>query len=197
MYRFYRDLIRYREQGDPKILLRFINPREASLIDASVKIHVRFRLAGQSFPPMICYKIYVERNLVDLNAFSPRDYTSAQQIHPFFKFNRAGELPEQPSGWYERFENNEWRPVLDTALLNMDHSVVQTEKRTKKYHYAIEKRTDFLLSKRLEKQTKWVNRLTKICDDIDDQGWIEWSQALDFDDYQQSWGTLATTAGTD
>ncbi|KAJ1548880.1 hypothetical protein HK405_013529, partial [Cladochytrium tenue] len=44
--RFYRDLIRFRERGDPAKLLRFVNPKEAKLIDPASNVHVRFRLGG-------------------------------------------------------------------------------------------------------------------------------------------------------
>ena len=40
-------------------------------------LHVRFRLGGLSFPPLIYYKIFVHGAIVDINAFAPRDY---QQI---------------------------------------------------------------------------------------------------------------------
>ena len=50
-----------RERGDPKELLRSINPREAQLADAASGIHERFRLGGTVFPPLVFYKIYTHR----------------------------------------------------------------------------------------------------------------------------------------
>ncbi|GFH16748.1 uncharacterized protein HaLaN_13232, partial [Haematococcus lacustris] len=61
IYRFYRDLIQFRERGDPKEMLRAINPREAQLADAAAGVHVRFRLGGSMFPPLVFYKIYTHR----------------------------------------------------------------------------------------------------------------------------------------
>ena len=49
VFRYYRDLIHFRGQGDPALLLKCINPKEASLLDAAAGIHVRFRLAGVRF----------------------------------------------------------------------------------------------------------------------------------------------------
>ncbi|KAJ3309063.1 hypothetical protein HDU76_003741 [Blyttiomyces sp. JEL0837] len=46
IFRFYRDLIKFRERGDPSKLLKFVNPKEAKLIDGAAGIHVRFRLGG-------------------------------------------------------------------------------------------------------------------------------------------------------
>jgi len=50
VYRYYRDLINFRQKGDPAVLLRCVNPAEAKLIDAAAGIHVKFRLAGVSKP---------------------------------------------------------------------------------------------------------------------------------------------------
>jgi hypothetical protein len=53
IYRYYRDLIKFRERGDPQLMLKCINPGEAALVDAAAGIHVRFRLGGLQFPPII------------------------------------------------------------------------------------------------------------------------------------------------
>jgi hypothetical protein len=63
-----------RQQGDPKELLRSINPREASLVDAASGLHVRLRLGGSTFPPLIFYKIFTHRPVTDICAFCPRNY---------------------------------------------------------------------------------------------------------------------------
>jgi len=47
IFRFYRDLINFRLSGDPRLLLKTINPGEASLFDAATKIHIRLRLGGR------------------------------------------------------------------------------------------------------------------------------------------------------
>ncbi len=46
IYFFYRDLIKIREKGDPFEMLKYINPREARIIDRSQVLHIRFRLGG-------------------------------------------------------------------------------------------------------------------------------------------------------
>ena len=69
---YYRDLIRFRNTGDPALMLRSINPREASLVDRASGLRVRFRLGGNSFPPQIYYKIFTRAPLCDLGAFAPR-----------------------------------------------------------------------------------------------------------------------------
>ena len=62
----------YRERGDPKELLRSINPREAQLADAAAGVHVRFRLGGTTFPPLVFYKIFTHRPITGGYALSQR-----------------------------------------------------------------------------------------------------------------------------
>ncbi|KAG1662715.1 hypothetical protein FOA52_014581 [Chlamydomonas sp. UWO 241] len=76
IFNYYRDLIQFRERGDPRELLRSINPREAQLADAASGIHVRFRLGGSVFPPLVFYKIFTHITVTDIGAFCPRDYAS-------------------------------------------------------------------------------------------------------------------------
>ena len=45
---YYRDLINFKNQGDPAVMLRCVNPKEAALLDAASGTHVKFRLAGVS-----------------------------------------------------------------------------------------------------------------------------------------------------
>jgi hypothetical protein len=55
--------------------MRTINPNEAKYIDSAAGIRIRFRLAGERFPPTIYYKIFTNRPVQDLGANAPRDYT--------------------------------------------------------------------------------------------------------------------------
>mmetsp|Transcript_42038 Transcript_42038/g.108196 ORF Transcript_42038/g.108196 Transcript_42038/m.108196 type:complete len:86 (+) Transcript_42038:173-430(+) len=57
IFRYYRDLIRFREKGEPGQLLRYINPPEAGLVDGASSVHIRFRLGGYKFPPNVYYKV--------------------------------------------------------------------------------------------------------------------------------------------
>ncbi|TYZ68352.1 hypothetical protein PybrP1_012570 [[Pythium] brassicae (nom. inval.)] len=136
IYRYYRDLIAFQDAGDPAMMLRAINPGEASLLDASMGALVRFRLGGVAFPPTIYYKIFTRRAVCDLNAFSPKNYALAQcqaapsrhrhQHRPsrlgpepaqsvFIRvghsFHRAKMALQDTRSWYQRLEHNGWRPV--------------------------------------------------------------------------------------
>ena len=48
---FYKEIIFFRQQGDPRELLKCIIPREAELLDAAMAVHVRFRLGGDAVAP--------------------------------------------------------------------------------------------------------------------------------------------------
>lgn len=65
-----------REGSSPVELLKCINPREASLIDAASRIHLRFRLGGCSFPPTVMYKIFTHAPVADICSFGPRAYAA-------------------------------------------------------------------------------------------------------------------------
>ena len=56
IYFYYRNLIKFRNAGDPALMLRCINPREAALFDQASGVHVRFRLGGALFPQQFCIK---------------------------------------------------------------------------------------------------------------------------------------------
>ncbi|KAK9806769.1 hypothetical protein WJX72_002046 [[Myrmecia] bisecta] len=80
IFHFYRQLIadlrNFRPQGYPQALLKSINPREAALLDAASAVHVRFRLGGATFPPMVYYKIFTHSAVTDICSFCPRNYVA-------------------------------------------------------------------------------------------------------------------------
>ena len=81
-------------------------------------MHIRFRLGGRVFPPIVFYKVFVHHNLVDMNAFSPRDYTKQRNKQPLPRqlfLKDSVHVKEEPENWYVRYENNDWRPVSDTV----------------------------------------------------------------------------------
>jgi hypothetical protein len=44
--RYYKDLVIFHNEGDPAVIMKYINPIEAKLIDSASGIHIKFRLAG-------------------------------------------------------------------------------------------------------------------------------------------------------
>ncbi|KAJ3357752.1 hypothetical protein HDU91_005377, partial [Kappamyces sp. JEL0680] len=141
----------------------FINPKEAQLIDKSQGLHIRFRLGGEQFPPIIYYKIYIHNNLVDLNAFAPRDYTQQQCKLPLPQtmFLKMGALPvkQESDSWYSRVDSNGWRPVLDLGYQHSANSLVQDDSKKSPFHYSKLCRKDTLLKRKKQRQIQWMKQL--------------------------------------
>lgn len=121
---YYKDLINFKQKGNPHELLKSINPGEAALLDGASRCHVRFRLGGVKFPPLIYYKIFSHGGLVDINSFAPRDYMKIKKDVGKQSINVHFDKPENDNhnGWYMRFENNGWRPINDKVLAQVDQT---------------------------------------------------------------------------
>nr|KAJ3421230.1 hypothetical protein HK105_004159 [Polyrhizophydium stewartii] len=168
IFQFYRDLIKFSENGDPKRLLKYINPKEAQLIDQSFGAHIRFRLGGEAFPPTIMYKMFVHQNIIDMNSFSPRDYTDSKTKQPLPRqlFQKDFKIPQKdPSEeWYQRFENNDWRPVSNlvwsTASAEIQSVVTESPKKIA-FHYKKPARQADLDARRKQRKLEWMRQLYK------------------------------------
>lgn len=158
-----RDLINFRLMGDPKKLLKTINPSESYLFDAATRIYVRFRLGGTFFPPQLFYKVFCDGPVCDLGLFAPRLYTgeSRSQTRSGQKDIRGFTVVENSArvgrkrfktkmnidhnnmnGWYVRKDNNFWRPItqiVQIELLRYHQIQKKTKKATQKCN---EKRVD-------------------------------------------------------
>ena len=142
IYKYFRELLINRLNGEPIDLLRAIAPSEAHLLDKAAGIHVRFRLGGMVYPPKIFYKIYTHRPLCDVNAFAPRNYakekfpsensllhirseSSLSQKSQRLKKStiRVGgsrfatlSVAKEERDWYVREENNDWRCISSQKM---------------------------------------------------------------------------------
>lgn len=133
-------------------------------MDPAAGLHVRMRLGGSTWPPLVFYRICTHRPVADINAFAPRDYARERQeeaerqtramaavvevlkvegeLRRYIKpdgtvgyrdvtVRRSSTRPApSPSpaagltpllspvwqGWYQRVENNPWRPIADHQL---------------------------------------------------------------------------------
>ena len=124
-------------RGSPAQLLKSINPQEAGLLDAAARCHIRFRLGGDKFPPLIYYKIFTHGGLVDINAFAPRDYMKIKRDQKKATVNITFDKPKNDNfkGWYNRIENNGWRPISDKILTPYDQVEIETSNKPKKFHF--------------------------------------------------------------
>jgi len=210
----------------PSEILKSVNPSEAQLLENGSNLHVRYRLGGERFPPTIYYKIYINRSLVDMNSFAPRDYaavnkTGSPQPKKMF-YSEYKEKRVAHDGWYIRQENNGWRPLSLKPEEKKDSVEVATGYKVKYFHHSKD------LRKKKDEKQKRMNKLrwfqtmfekakeeepalegqsnpfkdSKLVD-LDEDGFskevddlIEWSDNLDFEKYTSYWKQLSTTSYT-
>ena len=167
VFRYYRDLINFNNRGDPAMMLRCINPVEAKMLDAASGVHVKFRLAGDRFPPNIYYKIFTHRPVQDLCANSPKDYTRAaakmrmgRDVH---NKGRAVPTPADRGGWYQRAENNGWRLVSDRLITHAmsDPITWETSNRKTTFHHNKLQRRQDIEHKKKKRKLEWMKKLYK------------------------------------
>lgn len=217
IYHYYRDLISFRNTGDPALLLKSINPSEASLLDAAAGAHVRFRLGGDAFPPIIYYKIFLHQAVCDLGAFSPKDYQQTRRrvvkaeprekimIRVGKRMVQANQTEQDTSSWYQRMDRNGWRPVTAKVIseATKDPVSIATCRKTIPFHYSKQKRRQDVRRAKLNKKREWMKkiyqegilkeRMEEIVDDDDDDDLLQWSEALDYEKYVDEWKWIGTS----
>jgi hypothetical protein len=100
---------------------------------------------------------------VDINSFAPRDYVKIKKekkkatvnIH----FDR--DPNDKHDGWYERFENNGWRPISDKILTPFDPVELRTSNKPVKFHFDKTKRKEQTAKEKRVKKLKWLRKLYK------------------------------------
>lgn len=167
VFQFYRELINFRQSGDPALMLKSINPKEAQLLDKAAGVYIRFRLGGLKFPPNIYYKIFTHRPILDLCACSPRDYTSMsgrlQQARDRNNKDSRGSDTNDQSGWYKRQENNGWRLVSDRIFISYGQDPITCETSCVKrdFHHSKLKRIQDVKRKHKQRKIEWIWKLYK------------------------------------
>ena len=162
IFKYYKELIRFKLKGNPKELLKTINPSESFLIDKASNVHIRFRLGGYKFPPLIYYKIYIHSGCVDINSFAPRDYSAIKKFTKKSTVNIRFEEPEAKDikdGWYERTDNNGWRPITENIIMPFDKVELQTAIKPVPFHYDKVKRREIRANEKKKKKISWLKKL--------------------------------------
>ncbi|XP_024520082.1 uncharacterized protein C11orf65 homolog isoform X2 [Selaginella moellendorffii] len=212
VFRYYKDLITNTEKLHPSLLLRRINPSEAALADSATGLHIRFRLGGITFPPLLLYKLYTHRPVVDMGSFSPRKY-SVSLRRPLTRGRDPRRCFQQPvkqtTEEYVRCENNGWRLVCDTAWMHNADELIHDK--MKIFYPSVTARREHKAQESRKKKRAWLNklykegRLAEIAGTApsgnsgsveDDNRAIElflWSLGLNFDSYEAHWSNLATS----
>ena len=165
VFKYYRDLLSFQNSGDPKEMLRSINPSEVALMDKASGAFVRFRLGGLSYPPTIYYKIFTKTAVCDLGSFAPRTYTGSQAPSQEFlhsnvydengrekvsdaavrvgkkifaaKIKGSKPFPEEDgsSEWYMRNDGNGWRAVSAKSVEEAKNDPVTSKSSAYKLPY--------------------------------------------------------------
>jgi len=181
-YRVYESLketvASFNRSGDPCLLLRQVAPRESMLLDPAMQVHVRFRLGGARWPPSIYYKIYTHGAIVDLCAFAPRNYAGERAVASaaiaagtanvgeggVLGGSRGKPLQAVVDGWYEREENNGWRPLAPRVCPGKERvqdevELASARKPVKNFHYSRLRRRQDLERNRKQKTMDWMRKL--------------------------------------
>jgi hypothetical protein len=102
IYAYFRTLILARQNSNPYLLLRLLNPREGASLaaDPASGLYVRFRLGGAVFPPIVYYKTFSSFAVTDIGSFAPRDYARDRKaVQNAVHLNADGtEGSPQPAG---------------------------------------------------------------------------------------------------
>ena len=238
IYRYYKDLIMHKLQGVPSDILRTLIPNECDLLDKASGAIVRFRLGGGVFPPSIYFKIFTRRGICDVNSFAPRVYSDEKpDAYNNLKHNYIPNHPKfllknlkvgasyfgikvvtntSVDQWYQREENNEWRPLLfqfnDTLLSVPSHDNKPNQRKdctkSKRFHFDKHKRRDLKIEGIKRRRREWFKKAYLLAgyelygashqfenaDQIDSESDIDllkWSQNLNFDDYKVNWNQTA------
>ncbi|XP_028972212.2 protein MFI isoform X2 [Esox lucius] len=161
VFQYFKNLVRFRSRGDPRLLLRRENPNEADILDAAAGVHIRFRLGGTSFPPSIYYKIYTHRPIVDMCANSPMDYTHPGQKRPIPRqtHNQRSLAQDDRVGWYHRVENNGWRLLSGKSTLLGDIITLETNGKKVEFHHSKLQRRQDVERRRKRRKIEWMKHM--------------------------------------
>ncbi|XP_045338658.1 protein MFI isoform X2 [Leopardus geoffroyi] len=139
VFQHFKRLIDLRRRGEPRQIVRYINPKEVK------------------FPPDIYYKIFTHRPIEDLCANSPRDYTKLPA--KYTSHVKSDNLQEEDHrGWYRRIENNGWRLVSDTFWVSPENVEVG-DKKESEFHFSKLKRRQDMEKKRKIRKIEWMRKM--------------------------------------
>ena len=171
-------------------------------------VHVRFRLGGSCFPPLLFYKIYTRRPIADIGTFCPRDYANEALLSPALLFNKRQKMegtvagattvsgpagapspaavshtcaqpvfepdfaiPEMyrryvkpdgtvglrsTRGWYQRQENNGWRPVNEVKMIDGEDELGRSRAPQAAFHLDSAERRRERARRRKQRRRDWM-----------------------------------------
>ncbi|XP_013915881.1 PREDICTED: uncharacterized protein C11orf65 homolog [Thamnophis sirtalis] len=158
VFEYYKELIGFKQYGEPSQLMKYIEPREAEFLDAAAGVHIKFRLGGDKFPPSIYYKIFTHRPIVDLCANSPKDYAKIA-TKPNLRKLEKGSVNESTSDWYKRIENNGWRLLSIRYWKGVDPLTTKDNTKIQEFHHSPQQRKRNMVKKRKERKIAWLKKM--------------------------------------
>ncbi|XP_025024652.1 uncharacterized protein C11orf65 homolog [Python bivittatus] len=158
VFEYYKELIGFKQYGEPSHLMKYIEPREAELLDAAAGVHIKFRLGGEKFPPSIYYKIFTHRPIVDICANSPKNYTKTA-TKPSPRKLQNGSFSESSSNWYKRIENNGWRLLSIRYWKGTDPLTVKGNTRTQEFHHSSLQRKRDMEKRKKRRKIEWLKKM--------------------------------------
>lgn len=145
-------------------------PSQVQEADSLAGLHVRFRLDGSVYPPRLMYKIFTHRPVTDICAFCPRDYagaalaaapTTSAGVHraqhvvlSAFPVEEKG--TRAPHGWYQRHENNSWRPVDSSCTAENSGDCLIRKRSQPVFHYSSKMRAAQRLHRQKIRKREWL-----------------------------------------
>ncbi|XP_068786428.1 protein MFI isoform X3 [Struthio camelus] len=159
IFQYYKELISFKGTGDPHLLMKCIDPREAELLDVAAGAFIKFRLGGANFPPNIYYKIFTHRPVVDMCANSPKDYTKPNPKQLLQERILGKIWKDDGSGWYKRIENNGWRLLSMRFWRAIDPVTDEGNKKAEQFHYSKMKRKQEIEKKRKKRKIEWMKKM--------------------------------------
>ncbi|XP_074841038.1 protein MFI [Carettochelys insculpta] len=159
VFRYYKELISFRGVGHPHLLMKFIDPREAELLDAAAGVYIRFRLGGIKYPPSIYYKIFTHRPIVDMCANSPKNYTKLRYKQLLPETIHGNIWKDDRSDWYKRVENNGWRLLSIRFWRTSDSVTAGDNTKEKEFHYSKLKRKQDIARRIKRRKIEWMTKM--------------------------------------
>ncbi|XP_060090831.1 protein MFI [Heteronotia binoei] len=158
VFEYYKDLIGFKQCGEPARLMRYIEPKEAEYLDAAAGVHIRFRLGGAKFPPCIYYKVFTHRPIVDMCANSPKNYAQLSVLKAQ-RGKSQGDNKEDLCGWYQRLENNGWRLLSPRFWKALDSITAEDNVKVKEFHCNKLKKKEEMMKKRKRRKIEWLQQM--------------------------------------
>lgn len=98
---------------------------------------------------------------MDINAFAPRDYMQMKKDKKkeCIDVKLDKDRNDKHNGWYERFENNGWRPISDKILTPFDGVELRTANQPKQFHHSKLKRKEMTAKDKRNRKLRWLRKL--------------------------------------